>query len=918
MLDTPKIIQRSIVIFSKAENVKDFDLWRGVAPQQVKCMPQFSAATGLTVTGGISNDFLKIAPDGAGGFSVKIKKCNFYWRGSFAATLKTTGGDGFEPVEMFIAIPVIVYGADLPELSSHFVEMPVGRDTVDVVLNGVTNAGSYHTVTVGTGSLRSASGHDSGLSSSGVYDAENTCIGARISGIPRRPGVYAFQAIVYSNDDRRNVTNRFPTSYQTVAVVVSVYDHAYRPDCPVVVFPDAPITHNAAALRCLAVPSKSVYGDDIYFAVGDWEQSGAVWTKRKVKTFGTFSTYNHIWEQKIELSGGFWQLSARQYTEGDAIPSWSLVASVKSETWRTFPPKSGWPAGWVFDGDARIYYPGRDFFALAGSSAGGAEIFEQLPAFTPDFAGWDYGVNEPPSGELLTRSAAGVWSSNVPVDFDASQLVELNKGVAIPCFTPRAGDLTLAAAGVASSINADPTASPFAVAASGVAGGSWSRYPLRRLLDRSITRHGALEIEHASSSSSESSTLSETQAINFIERYFSNGSTYPDCKKSEIGNKHATSSQSSSEESFTLKSNVSLSAPVLGGKGDYLTELRGLALDCNSTYSGEATETSRDDEHDASVERYWAGRMQSGGNWNPGQTCESGGGWEQVPFRSTFDKTSETKSTTQKSKNVGAAGCLTATLYLADGRECDDAARLLYYSLCATGSLAVPTQETTETSGSFVTRSESWWPGHTYRYYTPPGHSSNAVNTPTPAEVATSTGAASGGCVACLPHAIRWASGASVEEKSENRSQSYSLNETAQKYAGTPDSPTGEFTEDAKELYDHSYKMTGSVSYTGRITLISGALAAGSATAQVVYSVSRDGKVIDSLEKSETWDFQETGASDQAKSFYNTWKTRLDAMLQDGVASDKAGENQKFVHALNRSSSKSESRTTTNFKMEQI
>lgn len=377
MPDIPRSSGNTFIIYST-----------GTKPE-VRQAPTLSAVTELdSVSGGLDNEFLSITWQD--GWQVACKKTSAWGQFSFDVTVKSKGSDTRKADSQKFTFEVLLLGVD-QSFDYFFYQFRVGEKV------------NYKLEQMPAGAVRSYGKHGQLYSADEEQYASGLFLSLRkegdmefpyISGTALRPGIYV-AAVHCASDD----VGTFSGGNDMLApVVVAVRDKTYE-DGQLMVIADNGVQFNENALRLIYVDDNLFNNRGGNFCI---RMSGGdgVWTGKNEEQA---QTTVFVTEYQITLTGSRWQLSRREYTQGDQPPEWKQVSSVGKIDGSSLPPSAGWNNGVVVSGDTRYFVPGYGLFDYKGVDALG-EFFQQQTTHTRQYDGWNTAAEYTnDSGYMLRR-----------------------------------------------------------------------------------------------------------------------------------------------------------------------------------------------------------------------------------------------------------------------------------------------------------------------------------------------------------------------------------------------------------------------------------------------------------------------------------------------------------------------------------
>jgi len=382
----------------------------------------FTAKTGITISGGMLTDWVRIEPNG-NTFTAAARFHKASGSGTFTATVTTAGdvANGLEGVTVDFSFRVLVLGVDFPHLTQSFYEFPVGAKVAvslpvffaaqqaQLSLPKVPSAivsqtyGELESYTdEGHGGITRQRwvGEESGISIDPVLDGQNYVRGAGLSGIALRPGIY-YRTFDISSYDNGGGYDPFPGANGSGIVIINVYDDR---ESPKVVVPYSHVPEG----DFIRVIRHAIEGYTAARLTGEFSRSGDTWTRRVEEAISADAS--DIWEYRMARNAetGVWTLSGRNYRSGETVPDYAALATASGRFGGT-PPNTGWSNGILCAGDADFFVPDRGFFDRKGERTIGeftGPVYEQQPMVAAQHAGW--------TNPSATRFADGLYLAPAP------------------------------------------------------------------------------------------------------------------------------------------------------------------------------------------------------------------------------------------------------------------------------------------------------------------------------------------------------------------------------------------------------------------------------------------------------------------------------------------------------------------------
>lgn len=212
----------------------------------------------------------------------------------------------------------------------------------------------------------------------------------RLSGTAARPGVYVVWVTCSQwseGGQYDSLTGSFPPGNGMVPVIVSIYD-TELPDGMLGVLVAAQTSFAAmrAPIRYTGTATEAVHLCDVTLTEADnW---AATFTENPQ---GQTPVY---FEYRLVLTSGVWHLHGRYYARGEAAPAWVDLDTVNNPTWTMDgdsvaamrPPVHGWTYT-TFRADPAFYLESATTAKTGFYSAIGEDAFQQVPVYTPQYAG---------------------------------------------------------------------------------------------------------------------------------------------------------------------------------------------------------------------------------------------------------------------------------------------------------------------------------------------------------------------------------------------------------------------------------------------------------------------------------------------------------------------------------------------------
>lgn len=365
MLDIPRSSGNTFIIYSSS-----------LTSPVVRQAPSFSAVTDIAeVSGSLDNELLSIT--WRDGWQVRCKKTSVWGQFSFDVTVTSKGSDSRLSDTQRFTLEVVLMAVD-ESFDYIFRQYQVGEKVSEKLEQ--TPAGPVLSYGV-RGQLYSPDEkrYGSGLFLSLVDETGDGFEVPKITGTAARPGIYV-AAIHCASDD----ISTFSGGTDMLApVVVAIRDKDYE-DGQLMVLADNQVQFNENSLRL-------VYCDDDLF-----NNKGGNFCVRMSGGGGTWlgqyeeqaQTTVFVTEYQVQLAGERWQLSRREYTQGDPPPGWTKISSAGKLAGSDLPPSAGWSDGAVISGDTRYFVPGYGLFDYKGVGEFG-EFYQQQTTHTRQYKGWD-------------------------------------------------------------------------------------------------------------------------------------------------------------------------------------------------------------------------------------------------------------------------------------------------------------------------------------------------------------------------------------------------------------------------------------------------------------------------------------------------------------------------------------------------
>lgn len=363
MPDIPRSSGNTFIVYSS-----------GLTAPVVRQAPSFSAETDIaSVSGSLDNELLSITWQD--GWQVRCKKTSVWGQFSFDVTVTSKGSDARPSDTQRFTLEVLLLAVD-ESFDYIFRQYQVGEKVNEKLEQNPAGPVLSYGV---RGQLYSPDEdrHGSGLFLSLREVGEMEI--PYISGTAARPGIYV-AAIHCASDD---IVTFSGGTDMLAPVVVAIRDKDYE-DGQLMVLADNAVEFNESSLRLVYCD------DDLFNSQGGnfcvmMSGGGGTWLGQYEEQAQTTVI---VTEYQVQLAGERWQLSRREYTQGDPPPDWTKLSSVGKLAGSELPPSAGWSNGAVISGDTRYFVPGYGLFDYKGVDALG-EFFQQQTTHTRQYKGWD-------------------------------------------------------------------------------------------------------------------------------------------------------------------------------------------------------------------------------------------------------------------------------------------------------------------------------------------------------------------------------------------------------------------------------------------------------------------------------------------------------------------------------------------------
>lgn len=341
--------------------------------------PQLSAGSGIaSVSGGLDNENLTIAWKN-NAWEITCKKLSAWGHYSFDASVKSKGSENRKASSCSFTFEVILLDMDdnfdvifrqyrVGDKVNEFLEQDVANEVLSYGVWGQLYSPDENRY--GSGLYLNLIAHDSGIEV------------PKITGTASRPGFY-IAAIHCASDNTRD--GFLGGTDMVAAVIVSIRDKNYEEN-QLMVVTDTAVGSNENTLRLIHCqePPFTSQGGHFSIALNGSAKSG----KWQGKYEEQAQTTVIVTEFQIALNGKKWELSRREYTQGEEnLPAWNTISTVLQINGCNIPPSAGWSKDAVVAGDTRYYIPKYGLYDYKGT-VDGKEIYQQQTIYTKQYDNW--------------------------------------------------------------------------------------------------------------------------------------------------------------------------------------------------------------------------------------------------------------------------------------------------------------------------------------------------------------------------------------------------------------------------------------------------------------------------------------------------------------------------------------------------